>query len=175
MRSLIRSLALAALAIVGLLARSAAADGPAPVTTVLLVRHAEKDTTRIGADPPLSLAGRLRAEALARVLGDARVSTIFVTPWLRNRQTAEPLARQLGDTLTVIDPIDETVRRVLEHRGETVLVVGHGNTIPKILATLVGEAALDSIAVHFDDLFVVTLAPGLPPRWLKLHYGPASP
>jgi broad specificity phosphatase PhoE len=113
----------------------------------------------------------LRAQELAHVLGKADIAAIYVTPWARTRQTAEPLARLLGDSLTVVDSIDATVRGVLAHRGATVLVVGHSNTVPQILARLTGDRALDSLAVGYDDLFVVTLDPRRPPRWLRLRYG----
>jgi broad specificity phosphatase PhoE len=128
----------------------------------------------VGADPPLSVAGQQRAQELAHVLGDAGISAIVVTPWLRNRQTAEPLARRLGDSLMVVDPVDETVRRVLEHRGETVLVVGHGDTIPRLVAALMGQAKPDSMPVGYDDLYVVSLIPGQAARLTRLHYGAPS-
>jgi broad specificity phosphatase PhoE len=152
--------------------RPAAADAaPADsVTTVILVRHAEKDTMFVGADQPLSMAGKLRARELARVLADAKPAAIYVTPWSRNRHTAEPLANRLGDTLTVVDAVDETVRRLRGHPGQTVLVVGHSNTIPQILAALTGRPELDSLAVAYDDLFVLTLR-GRESRLLRLHYG----
>ena len=140
------------------------------VTTVLLVRHAEKNTEWAGADQPLSTAGMLRAQELAHVLGKTDIAAIYVTPWARTRQTAEPLARLLGDSLTVVDSIDATVRGVLAHGGATVLVVGHSNTVPQILARLVGDRGLESLAVGYDDLFVVTLDPRRPPRWLRLRY-----
>jgi broad specificity phosphatase PhoE len=152
---------------------SAGASPDTAVTTVLLVRHAEKNTEWAGADQPLSAAGMLRAQELARVLHDARPSVIFVTPWARTRQTAEPLARLLGDSLTVVDSIDATARGVLAHRGATVLVVGHSNTVPQILARLMGDPRLESLEVAFDDLFVVTLEPPRPARMLRLHYGAA--
>jgi broad specificity phosphatase PhoE len=152
-------------------AAPAAAAPDTATTTVVLVRHAEKDTNWAGADQPLSAAGLLRARELARALGEVRFSTIFVTPWARTRQTAEPLARQLGDSLTVIDAIDETVRRVREHRGETVLVVGHSNTVPQIVAGLMGAAAPESLSAGYDDLFVLTLSSGRRPALLRLRYG----
>src|SRR5690349_17252309 len=63
------------------------------ITTAIVVRHAERNTDWQGADPPLSPAGRERAEALAQALRDAHVDRIYVTHFLRNRATAEPLAR----------------------------------------------------------------------------------
>jgi len=161
------------LAIVAFLAPALAHAAPADtaVTTVILVRHAEKNTEWAGADQPLSAAGMLRAQELAHVLGKTDIASIYVTPWARTRQTAEPLARLLGDSLTVVDSIDATVRGVLGHHGSTVLVVGHSNTVPQILARLTGNRELESLAVGYDDLFVVTLDPRRPPRWLRLRYG----
>jgi len=87
------------------LAAAHAASAADSTTTIFLVRHAEKDTVVVGADPPLSAKGILRAQELARVLGDVPLSAIYVTPYQRNRQTAQPLATHLGDTLTVITSI----------------------------------------------------------------------
>jgi broad specificity phosphatase PhoE len=163
------------LALVLALGAPLSGPGAAPpdtaATTVILVRHAEKDTLWMGADQPLNAAGLLRARELARTLGHVDLDAIYVTPWSRNRQTAEPLARREGDTLTVVDPVDETVRRVKQHRGGTVLVVGHSNTIPQILAALMGRSEPDSMAVRYDDLWVVTLIPGRPSSLVHLRYG----
>ncbi|MGH9856121.1 MAG: histidine phosphatase family protein [Blastocatellia bacterium] len=70
------------------------------VTTVYLVRHAEKAATPT-ADPPLLEAGNQRAQELAQTLGKARIKTIYTSQYLRTKQTAEPLAKQLGIALTV--------------------------------------------------------------------------
>jgi broad specificity phosphatase PhoE len=168
--------ALTVFALLGADLARAATPPDTAVTTVILVRHAEKNTEWAGADQPLSAAGMLRAQELAHVLGKTEISAIYITPWARTRQTAEPLARLLGDSLTVVDSIDATVRGVRAHRGSTVLVVGHSNTVPQILARLVGQRELEALEVGFDDLFVVTLDPRRPPRWLRLRYGavPAS-
>ncbi len=141
-------------------------------TTILLVRHAEKDTRVLGADPPLSAVGILRAQELAQVLADAKIAAIYVTPWQRNRQTAQPLATCLGDTLTVVDAVEETVTRLRTlHAGQTVLVVGHSNTVPQIIEKLTGEIVAPFTEGVHDRLYVVTLAPGRPARVLCLHYG----
>ena len=163
---------LAAFALVAASAGRAATATPpdTTTTTVVLVRHADKDTHFVGADPPLSAAGMLRAQELARMLGEVPFSAIYVTPWARNRQTAEPLARSHGDRLTVVDAIDRTVQGV-KHSGGIVLVVGHSNTVPQILAALTGRPELDSLAVGYDDLFVLTLGPCGVSRLLRLHYG----
>ena len=60
---------------------------------------------------------------------------------------------------------------VLKHPGKTVLVVGHGNTVPEIIATLGGPHLADICEQIYDKLFVMVLgkearliqAPGPPP------------
>ena len=151
-------------------AATSAADTSA-ATTILLVRHAEKSTLQVG-DVSLSTAGSLRAKELARVVGEADIDTIVVTPYRRNRETAAPLAQRLGDSLLVIDPVDETVRRLrADFRGKTVLVVGHSNTVPQIVAALTGREQPPFEEGEYDRLDVVTLIPGRPATHVRLRYG----
>src|SRR6266446_5913124 len=96
--------------------------GTAGSTTVIVIRHGEKDLSVSVTDPPLSPAGEARAALLARMFGDANVighlDAIYVSPALRNRLTAAPLAERLGISATVA-PADDPpslVRRALrEH------------------------------------------------------------
>src|ERR1700687_2015000 len=66
--------------------------GTAGSTTVIVIRHGEKDLSVSVTDPPLSPAGEARAALLARMFGDAdgigRVDAIYVSSALRNRLTA---------------------------------------------------------------------------------------
>ena len=151
-------------------APAVAADSTA-VTTVVIVRHAEKSATQLG-DVSLSALGLLRARELARLLGDSGIDTIVVTPYLRNRQTAQPLADRLGDSLLVIDAIDETVRRVRGPlAGRRILLVGHSNTVPQLVEALAGVKVEPFGEDEFDRLYVITLAPGRAPALLRLGYG----
>jgi len=68
---------------------------------LLLVRHgltgANEEDRYIGAsDPPLSDEGLAQAEAVAARLANERLTAIYSSPWLRARQTAEPIARACG-------------------------------------------------------------------------------
>jgi len=156
-------------------AKATAATDTTTTTTVVLVRHAEKDTNFVGSDPPLNTAGLLRSRELARVLGDLKFSAIYVTPWVRSRKTADPLAQRQGDSLVImVDAIDGTVRGIRQHPGGTILVVGHSNTVPQILAALAGQPDFAKLVVGYDDLFVLTLTRGAEPRLLHLHYGAPS-
>jgi len=61
--------------------------------------------------------------------------------------------------------------------GETLLIVGHSNTVPAIVATLGGPLLPDLGDREFDDLLVLTLCRcnGRQPRLLHLQYGAPSP
>src|ERR1700688_4061923 len=79
-------------------------------TTFIVIRHAEKDLSVSVTDPPLSPAGEARAALLERMFGDAdtlgHVDAIYVSPGLRNRITAAPLAARLRLGATVA-PADD--------------------------------------------------------------------
>lgn len=151
---------------------------PQPVaTTVLIVRHAEKASD--AEDSPLTEAGIERAQALVRVAADAGVSAIYSTQFKRNRDTAQPLAERLGIAITEVsvnlqNPGDygKTLARdiVSKHPGQTVLVVGHGNTIASTVEGLTGRAA--SLGdIQYSDLFIVNVPPSGPAKLIKAQYG----
>ena len=167
-----RSLSFALLALAAAAPLAGAAAPPDSTTTIFLVRHAEKDTLVVGADPPLSAAGFLRAQELARVLGDVPLAAIYVTPYQRNRQTAQPLASRLGESLTVVNAIDSTVACLrTRHYGQAVLAVGHGNTVPQIVEQLSGVKIPPFQEGESDRLYVLTLAPRQAARLVLLRYG----
>jgi phosphohistidine phosphatase SixA len=109
---------------------NASATSAAAVTTVYLVRHAEKDTNPTLTDPPLTPEGEQRALTLRDTLGSRNIEALFVTNTARSRATAAPLATALQLTPQVYDkPADlaQGIRKELV--GKTVLVVGHSNTV----------------------------------------------
>lgn len=142
---------------------------------IFVVRHAERADTASGAapmmatDPDLSDAGRARAESLAAALKDAKITAIFVTPYKRTQQTAEPLAKALGIQPTAIDPKDAAglIEKVKATAGN-VLVVGHSNTVPDVLTRL-GIADAPKLAdTDYDNLFLVLR--GDKSSLVRLHY-----
>ena len=164
------------LAFAGFFTTTTPAVGQTTPTTIVLVRHAEKGGEPGDRDPELNDAGRRRAAALARVLGDANISTIYSTPFLRTRNTAAPLARRLGIEVTItpitpefIEDMAATLRS--EHSGETVVVVGHSNTVPQTINAL-GAGPMENLADdEYDWLFVVTLAANGSVSLMELRYG----
>lgn len=165
----------AALLVTLALAFAALANGPAPVTTIILVRHAEK-AAEPAADPPLTDAGQQRARELARVLGSANVSAIYTTTFARTRQTGAPLAEALKLEPVAIQPgptfpADMAAKLLAGHAGKTVLVVGHSNTTQNVMKALGITDAPKIEETEFDNLFIVTLAEGHTPRMTALRYG----
>ena len=71
----------------------------APIT-VFVVRHAEKGPE--ATNPPLTPEGRQRAIALARVLGDSKISAVFASEFKRAQETVDPLAIATGLTTIVM-------------------------------------------------------------------------
>src|SRR3989454_12480696 len=74
-----------------------------PVTTVILIRHAEKVIDPNNADPDLSPAGQTRAQELVRMFGDAGINAIYATQYKRTQQTVKPLADKLGLATTRVN------------------------------------------------------------------------
>ncbi len=131
-----------------------------PQTTIYLVRHAEKDT---GNNPPLTLAGFKRAGDLMRSLSNKNISHIYSTKYKRTNQTADSL--KLAQNLSVIIYEADTIGNDLVNKiktngdnGKTILVVGHSNTLPKLIRRLgVKNYTIQNLGDNeFDNLFVLT-------------------
>ncbi|HEY5849178.1 MAG TPA: histidine phosphatase family protein [Lysobacter sp.] len=131
---------------------------PPPATTFILVRHAEKvpDGSK---DPELTAAGLARADALAVRLADVPLVAVYSTGYRRTQQTAAPTARGHGLTVTTYDAkasaADVSSRLRREHAGQSVLVVGHSNTIPGIAAALCSCAVAEMSEAEYDRLTTV--------------------
>ena len=163
----------------GTAAARATTTAPAPpqVTTVYLVRHAEKAALPAN-DPPLTPAGEARARALAAALRDAGVQAIITTQLLRTRETARPLAELLHVMPEVVaagGPSREHAKAVAEavraHAGQTVLVVGHSNTVNQIIEQLGGPKLPDICDNAYANIFVVHLSSGGPTHLARADYG----
>ena len=129
-------------------------------TRIYLVRHAEKET---GNDPALTKDGMKRAGDLFRWMKEKKLKRIYVTKYRRTQMTGDSLRIHLkidtihyaADTLC-----DDLVARITEHRdqGNTILIIGHSNTLPKIIRKL-GVANYPQANIpddEFDNLFLLT-------------------
>ena len=170
--------ALAAVMVLGFAVFAAWVWGTAGSTTVIVIRHGEKDLSVSVTDPPLSPAGEARAALLARMFGDAngigRVDAIYVSPALRNRLTAAPLAERLGISATVApadDPQGLARRALREHSGGRVLIVGHSDTVPRIVAALSGNPKIPEIGdQEYGTMYIIAVPRIGNPNLLRLNY-----
>ena len=152
--------------------------------TVYLIRHAEREQEP-KQDPPLSKDGVARSQALARLLGSAGIKAILTSQYTRTKQTAEPIATKLGLTVTQftlkINPSNtrqiaaestaEVTNKILERSGESVLVIGHSNSIPDVIKMLGGDVVPTIDERKFDDLFIVTVYAKGKAKVVQLKYG----
>jgi broad specificity phosphatase PhoE len=164
-RTFLAPLWLLAMAGVFMLAMAFAYWNSATTTTIVLIRHAEKQVGAIS-DAPLSPQGEIRASRLAQMFGDSesfgRIGRIYVTDTRRTQQTAAGLAQRLGLKAEIIEAKADSrdlARRVLrENRGGRALVVGHSNTVPEIVAAIARVEEVPPIGdEEFDTVYVVTV------------------
>jgi broad specificity phosphatase PhoE len=143
----------------------------APVT-VFVVRHAEKGPET--PDASLTPAGERRAKALARVLGEARVTTIFASEFKRTQETVAPLAAAAGLTAIVIYAanLDTLIARLRAlPPGSRALVASHSNLVHLIVERLSGVKVAPLTDVDYDRLAVVTVTGPGKGEAVVLRYG----
>jgi broad specificity phosphatase PhoE len=141
----------------------------ASTTLIVVMRHAEKVADG-SADPPLAPAGLERAARLAALLGAGpkglAIDAIFVTQWQRTGATAQPLAKRLGVPVVMLqdDDIAGLRARILaDFRGRRILVVGHSDTVGRIVRELAhGAESLPVGEVEYGVAYVIAV-----PRWSR--------
>jgi phosphohistidine phosphatase SixA len=145
-----------------------------PITTVILVRHAEKIIDPNNADPDLSPAGQARTQELVRMFGDAGINAIYATQYKRTQQTVKPLADKLG--LPIVPVNSKNTAELLgqirsQHAGQVVFIAGHNNTVPEIIAALGGPTFPTIPESEYDSLYIVTVYRTGKAKVVKMKYG----
>lgn len=127
-------------------------------TVVYLTRHAKKAKSP-KKDPELTAEGQKQASSLAKYLTDIKLDAIYSTPFKRTMNTAGPTAASQDINITSeYVPAKAFATKIKNlHQGQTILVVGHSNTVPALIAEL-GVAQAVSIGHHqYGDLYKVTI------------------
>ena len=125
---------------------------------IFFVRHAEKSLT-VKNDPPLTPEGEQRALELEKFLKRKKIKHIYSTKTNRTITTAKPLAESLSLPITFYahDTMPKFLYRMLES-GDNALVVGHSNTVLKMIEELELRPSKKEIPDdEYDNLFVVYL------------------
>jgi len=148
-------------------------------TTMIFVRHAEKALIPVD-DPGLSAEGQLRAQELARQLVDADVvagiDAIYSTSYRRTVETAQPVADALGLAINRYSPDDDDEEvvdaMVRDHKGKIILVVGHSNTLPALIAALGASKKVPPIAeMEYDNIYLISIPWFGKTKTIRLRYG----
>lgn len=110
------------------------------VTTVILIRHAEKVMDG-SPDPDLTEAGKNRAALLGDLLSKAKIDAIYSTHYRRTENTVAPLAQRHGLTVQNYSggKMEEVDAMLTKHEGGTIVICGHSNTSPAIINYLTGH------------------------------------
>lgn len=146
---------------------------------VFVVRHAERAREGPEVDIPLSQAGAEHAARLAEILKAAGVTAVYSTDTTRARQTGEPLARLQKLSIKTYDTRDEkgnmtavpfVARLKTDERDGVVLVVGHSNTVPDVIAAYGAKEAVRIGPDDYGDLFLVVPQASGPPTLLHLRF-----
>ncbi|HEX8332900.1 MAG TPA: phosphoglycerate mutase family protein [Segetibacter sp.] len=128
-------------------------------TTIILVRHAEKDPAG-GADPDLSAEGKLRAQKLIGLFKDLKADEMYSTPYIRTKETLKPWATKAGLEIKIYDPrnLKGFADELKLLKGKTVVVAGHSNTTPALANFLLGNEkykALDDSV--YSTVWILTI------------------
>jgi phosphohistidine phosphatase SixA len=181
------------------IALRAVAPAAAEETLLLIVRHAEKQD--VAGNPDLTARGLERAEALAEFAAEYPVGGVYSTDLCRTAQTAQPTAARFGMPIAVqisgssaagldacdppitssailLDPAVSSEADLLswildQHAGQTVVIVGHSNTVPRMLGRL-GLGPIEMTDDEYDRLFMVTYDSESGARMVETRYGPET-
>ena len=129
---------------------------PGATTTVILIRHAERDNFFI-----VTPQGRQRAQALVNAVSNMDITAIYSPDLERNLDTVTPLANHLGLDITLTPRISEStinnlVSEILtRHSGEAVLLVGNGSGNLRLLHQRLGGTGEGPY--QYGDLFIYTI------------------
>jgi 2,3-bisphosphoglycerate-dependent phosphoglycerate mutase len=145
--------------------------------TFYVVRHAEKVDN--SDDPELSQLGRERAVDLQNYITE-RLDTVFTSFKKRTILTGLTVALPRSIPQITIDQANEQsllafIERLKKISGnKAILIVGHTNTVPKIVLGISGQA-IDPIPENdFDNIYIIKRS-GNSITLQKLTYGKPSP
>jgi broad specificity phosphatase PhoE len=147
-------------------------------TTIIFVRHAEK-ATMPESDPGLSEAGQRRVAELTRQLVDADVvagiDAVYATAYRRTQETARPIADALDLPINTYDAADmESVLETIlkNHKGKIILVVGHSNTVPVLIANLGASKKVPPIDdFEYDNIYIISIPWFGKTKTIRLRFG----
>jgi phosphohistidine phosphatase SixA len=126
------------------------------------IRHAEKNRSdKENKNPNLTQDGLFRAVKWSLVMKNMEFDAVYSTDYNRTKQTAQPTAEKNELELTIYDPRNLDGKAFLEaNKGKTVLIVGHSNTTPAFVNSVIGKEKYQDIDDNNNaNLYIVTVTP----------------
>ncbi len=139
-------------------------------TTVILIRHAERDNFF-----NITAQGRERAKALVDAVSDMGITAIYSPDLERNIDTVKPLANHLGIDINLMPRISKPmVNKIIndiltKHMGEVVLLVGNGSGNLRALHQRMGGTG--DGPYQYGDLYIYSISEKRPVKVVKSRYG----
>ncbi|MBL8701197.1 MAG: histidine phosphatase family protein [Alphaproteobacteria bacterium] len=156
----------AALAPLGGCTPSASQPPAGAVTTVILLRHADRHPLQAG----LNQSGLERAAALPTALEGVPIDEIYTLDIERNRQTAQPLATARGLPVRIVAERGVAEMLMRGNAGKTVVWIGNTDNLADIHRALGGDGAPPD---RYGDLFILRVPERGPTIVTRMIYGRA--
>ncbi len=134
-------------------------DNPKPVTTIILLKHAE--TTDVNAENPnLSEQGMRRSELLADLFKSTPINALYACKHERTNGTLKPLSAAKGIKLQQYNSTElskSLFNMYSGNIGNTIVICGDEKSLPKMLNMLTGTTDYTNLSKEeFDNVFVLT-------------------
>ncbi len=129
------------------------------LTTIIILRHAEKADEPDTPDPALSEEGIARAQKIAALFQDDSIHAVYATPYQRTKQTVEPIAKSKNLQVNIYAPADEKAFAdiLARHAGEKIIICGHSNTVPLLLNYFTGSRRHSALKEdEYDKIFIIS-------------------
>ena len=129
-------------------------------TEIYLIRHAEKDRSDVkNRNPELNELGKKRALKWVQVFKNIELDKIYSTNYNRTIQTVTPISKENNIDVSIYSPSKINYEIFIsENIGSKVLVVGHSNTIPFFVNSLINKEFYQQIDdLNNSNLYVVTI------------------
>lgn len=144
-------------------------------TTVYVVRHAEKDLSNpTNTDPDLNEEGLQRSFDLLEELKKEKIEAIFSTNLKRTIQTAKPLLELINKKIIIYDPKNnaELIKTIIEkYNGKKVLIIGHSNTILKMVKDFGAEPSINQVQDSQYNLLFELILTSKKTKLIERTYG----
>lgn len=144
---------------------------PGTSTTVILLRHADRDEST-----ELNAKGRERAQALVAAVSGMGITAIYSPDVARNLDTVRPLAAYLGVEITTTPRVSvlaakDIAKEILsKHAGGVVVYVG--NVTGNLYAVYHQLGGTGTAPEEYGDLAILTVPDQGPVKVERRRFGP---